>query len=226
MPVSVRRNRRGDLADLHLPRLRRRRGKAARLLPLFLALLLLGLGFWLLSCLRAMSITAALSEARDMVTLRVGETVGRILSRGDYGYDWFVSLEKDGDGAITAVTTNTARVNLLASELVSTLALEAENGHFDLHIPLGDLLGAGPLQGLGPEIPLRIGMMSSSLVRMESGLSSTGINQTLHSLTLVAEVDIDLLVPWGEVRETVTTRVPVAETVIVGRVPESYFQRN
>ena len=208
-------------AGLNLPRARRRRGraKAAVLIVLLFALaLLLYLGLYL----RSLSSGTALSDAQDQVTVAVNETVSRVLAEKNYAYDDFVTLEKDAEGNITAITTDTVRVNALSTEIMVGVAEAAKNGRLDVGIPLGDLLGAGVLQGRGPVIPVRVGMMTSSFVRFENDLTSTGINQSRHTLKLVAKVDIDLLIPWGSLHTTVETEIPVAETVIVGRVPSTY----
>lgn len=208
-------------AGLNLPRARRRRGRgrAAVLLALiFVLALLLCLSLYL----RTLSSSTALSDAQDAVALAVNETVRRTLAERGYTYDDFVTLEKDAQGLITAITTDTVRVNALSTEIMAGVAAAAKNGRLDVGVPLGDLLGAGVLQGLGPVIPVRVGMMTSTFVRFENDLTSTGINQSLHTLKLVAEVEIDLLIPWGSLHTAVTTEIPVAETVIVGRVPDTY----
>lgn len=208
-------------AGLNLPRARRRRdrGKAALLLVLVFALALL---LYLSLYLRSLSGSTALSDAQDLVTIAVNETISRVLAEQGFTYDDFVALEKDAEGNITAITTDTVRVNALSTEIIAGIARAAKNGQLDVGIPLGDLLGAGVLQGRGPVIPVRVGMMTSSFVRFENDLTSTGINQSRHTLKLVANVDIDLLIPWGSMHTTVETEIPVAETVIVGRVPSTY----
>lgn len=208
-------------ASLNLPRARRRRGrgKAAVLIVLIFALALL---LYLSLYLRSLSGSTALSDAQDLVTVAVNETINRVLAEKNYAYDDFVTLEKDAEGNITAITTDTVRVNALSTEIMLGVAEAAKNGQLDVGIPLGDLLGAGVLQGRGPVIPVRAGMMTSSFVRFENDLTSTGINQSRHTLKLVANVDIDLLIPWGSLHTTVETEIPVAETVIVGRVPSTY----
>ena len=207
-------------AGLDLPRVRRRgRGRRALLILCVCALAFL---LWIALYLRSLSSSTALSDAQDLVTLAVNRTVNRVLREKGYGYDDFVTLDKDAEGNITAITTDTVRVNLLASEILSEIVLAADSGQLDVGVPLGDLLGAGVLQGAGPLIPVRVGMMTSSFVRFENDLVSTGINQSRHTLTLVADVDIDLLIPWGSMHTTVETEIPIAETVIVGRVPNTY----
>ena len=200
-----------------------RAARRAKRVALGVCLCVLGLVVWMSLYLRALSSGTALSDARDLVTLRVNETIHRVLAEKAYGYGDFVTLEKDGDGLITAITTDTAKINLLASELQIEIAKAAKNGQLDVSVPLGDLLGAGIVQGRGPRIPVRVGMMTSSFLRFENDLVSTGINQSRHTLTLVASVEIDLLIPWGSMHTAVETEIPVAETVIVGRVPGTYF---
>ena len=209
-------------AGLNLPRARRRRGRgrAAVLIVLFFVPALL---LYLSLYLRSLSGSTALSDAQDQVTVAVNEAINRILAEKGYAYDDFVALEKDAEGNITAITTDTVRVNTLSTEIMLGIAEAAKNGRLDVGIPLGDLLGAGVLQGRGPVIPVRVGMMTSSFVRFENDLTSTGINQSRHTLKLVANIDIDLLIPWGSMHTTVETEIPVAETVIVGRVPSTYI---
>lgn len=208
-------------AGLDLPRARRRRGraKAAVLIALACAAALL---LYLSLYLRSLSGSTALSDAQDLVTSAVNETINRVLAEQDFAYDDFVTLEKDAEGRITAITTDTVRVNALSTEIMLGVASAAKNGQLDVGIPLGDLLGAGVLQGRGPVVPVRVGMMTSSFVRFENDLESTGINQSRHTIKLVASIDIDLLIPWGSLHTTVETEIPVAETVIVGRVPSTY----
>ena len=209
-------------AGLDLPRARRRgrgRAKAAVLIALALVLALL---LYLSLYLRSLSGGTALSDAQDLVTVAVNETIRRVLAEQGFTYDDFVTLEKDAEGNITAITTDTVRVNALSTEIMLGVAEAAKNGRLDVGIPLGDLLGAGVLQGRGPVIPVRAGMMTSSFVRFENDLESTGINQSRHTLKLVASIEIDLLIPWGSLHTTVETEIPVAETVIVGRVPSTY----
>ena len=69
-------------------------------------------------------------------------------------------------------------------------------------------------------------MLTSSIVRFENDLISTGINQSRHVITLKASVDIDIMIPLSTVSTTVETDILIAETVIIGRVPETYLNYN
>ncbi|MBR1659187.1 MAG: sporulation protein YunB [Oscillospiraceae bacterium] len=173
--------------------------------------------------LRSASTDIACSDARDSVTAGVNEAVSRVLREGNYGYGAFVTLEKDAAGRITAVVTDTARTNLFASEVLREITRSARGGRFDVRIPLGSLLGSDLLLGRGPEVPVRIGTNTSPEVRLESAFAAAGINQTRHSLRLRARVEIDIYVPWRTVSTAVETEILVAETVLLGQVPETYL---
>ena len=68
---------------------------------------------------------------------------------------------------------------------------------------------------------MRVVSLRSSNAELKSSFTQAGINQTLHSLELEVEVEILLLTPAGFLNLNVDTRVPVAQTVIVGTVPNT-----
>ncbi|MBQ9412441.1 MAG: sporulation protein YunB [Oscillospiraceae bacterium] len=221
MPFSRGTSRR-ELDSLGLsrcPRRRRLRLAVLAALPALALVFACGVSLYL----RSLSSGTALSDARDSVTAGINRAVNRVIREGNYGYGAFVALEKDSQGGITAVTTDTARVNLFASEVLQEITGEAADGMFDVRIPLGSLLGSNLLLGRGPEVPVRISMLTSPSVRFENSLTAAGINQSRHTLTLLCRVDIDILIPWGCLSDTVETEVLIAETVLLGRVPETYL---
>lgn len=166
----------------------------------------------------------ALSDATDMITEAVNEAIGQKMREGLYDYDYFVTLQKDAEGGITAISANMARINTLSSEILQTVIDTTNSGELNLEIPLGNLLNSNLLLGRGPDIPVKIIMLTSSYADFRNELSDAGINQTKHQIILEIQVDIDVLMPW-EVRSThVLSEVIVAETIIVGRVPDTYLE--
>jgi len=208
------------LAGLALKRSPRTKRQKRRLLLGLAALvgLICGVALYL----RSLSSSIALSDASDAVNLAVNDCVGRVMRREAYSDASFVTLEKDGAGNITAITTDTAKINLLSSELLSEITRAADNQLLNIRIPLGSLLGSNLLLGRGPEIPVKIMMLTSSFVRFDHELVSTGINQSRHRITLKTAVDVDILIPWATVSTTVETDVLISDTIIVGRIPETY----
>lgn len=216
-----RRARRPVYLDVHLPRLP---SAAAKVLVFLLILALLS------ACLiqsvlylRELSCSMALSNATDQMTLCINNTVTRTLSEHDYGYDYFVTLERDNSGNIVALATNMARINTICAELLSDIVAASDSGELDVEIPIGNLLGSTLLLGRGPMVPVEITMLTSSHIDLKNELESAGINQTKHQIKLDVVIDIDVILPWKTASTEVVSEILVAETVIVGQVPETYF---
>ena len=146
--------------------------------------------------LRELSCQMVLSDATDLMTLCINDTVARKLGAEDYGYDYFVDLDYAPDGRVTAVRANMARINAMSSELLSDIVHAADGGQLSLSIPIGNILGSSLLLGKGPEIPVDITMLSSSHVDFKNELTDAGINQTKHQIKLDVVIDIDVIMPW------------------------------
>ena len=220
MPLR-RRPRRPVYLDVHLPRMRRRTRLMLGLvctLAILLAIFIRSVAY-----LRELSCDMVLSDAVDLMTLCINDTISRKRAAEDYDYDYFVTIDRDESGAVTAVKANMSRVNALSSELLSDIVEAADKGQLSLAIPLGNILGSSLLLGEGPHIPVDITLLTSSRVDFKNELSAAGINQTKHEMKLDVVVDIDVVLPWRTVSTQVVTEILIAETVIVGEVPQTYL---
>ena len=177
----------------------------------------LGLAF------RSLVTELAVSSARDAVILAVNGIVEEVMAQDEFQASRLVRLDKDASGAVTAVTTDVAAVNTLASRVLERAEERTEEKTVHVDIPLGNLLGSALLLGKGPAIPVQVVMLSSSEAGFRSELTTAGINQTRHQILLELGVDVSLLMPWRTVNSRVETEILVSETVIVGAVPESYM---
>ena len=173
---------------------------------------------------RTLTGAMAVSNASDLIIRRVSDIVGEKMRAMDEDDRNFVRFEKDDTGSITAIVTDTARVNVLASELLSAVVEASSAGDLNLRVPLGDLLGCSFALGKGPRIPVKITLLTSSRVNFKNVLSDAGINQTRHQLILVVRVDADVLLPWEIRSAQIVDEVLVSETVVVGRVPQTYMK--
>jgi sporulation protein YunB len=173
--------------------------------------------------LKELSGELAMSDATDLITLTINNTIAKKLAEGIYDYDYFVSLEKDSEGHITAITSNMTRINTLSAEILDAVIANTDNGELDIRIPLGNLLDSNLLMGRGPDVPVKIIMLTSSFADFRNELVSVGINQTKHQIILEVVVEIDILMPFETLHTKVVSEVLVAETVIVGDVPNTYF---
>lgn len=165
----------------------------------------------------------ALSDAIDLVTATINSKINEKMSESQYDYDYFVTLQKDNQGNITAISANMSRINMLSSEILQEVIAATNSGMLDLNIPLGNLLGTNLMLGRGPKVPVRIVMLTSSFADFRNDLSAAGINQIKHQIILEVRVEIDVLLPWDVMSTEVLTEVLIAETVLVGKVPDAYL---
>ena len=138
-------------------------------------------------------------------------------------YDSLISFEKDNEGHITAVKSNMAEFNRLQSAIIADILEKlSEVTTRELSIPLGTLTGTPLLAGRGPLISVRMQSVGSSSAHFENAFTSAGINQTKHQIYLVVDVYVSILLPGFSTMTKVSNTYAVAETVIVGLVPDNY----
>lgn len=198
--------------------IRRRRGIVLMiLLPLLLFL------FAATLYLKEISSRIAVSDAGDIVTSQVNGVIAEVMREGDYDGEYFVSFEKNDQGEVTAISSNMARINALSADILERVIGATENRVLTVEIPIGNLTGVSLLMGRGPSVPIQIIELTSSRVEFENNIITAGINQTKHQINLQVLVDIDVLIPWGTESTQVVTNVLVADTVLVGGVPGTYY---
>jgi sporulation protein YunB len=171
--------------------------------------------------IRSLAETQVKNTASDLINDAIAEQI----AAGNIQYDRIVYFEKDLDGRITALKTNISEVNRLKTDILNIindeiLALDTS----DIGIPIGSFIFPELLSGKGPVIPVHILSIRNSDASFYSNFHQAGINQTLHQLTMEVSVDVAVLA-LGETNSfTMTSEVVVAETVIVGAVPNTYLQ--
>ena len=176
--------------------------------------------------LKDLSGQIALSNASDTITASINDKINEKMSEGQYDYNYFVTLQKDDSGNITAISANMARINTLSSEILQEVIAATNNGMEDIEIPLGNLLGSNLLMGRGPDIPVKIIMLTSSYADFRNEIESAGINQVKHQIILEVRVQIDVMLPWEVQSTEVLSEVLIAETVLVGNFPDTYLNLN
>ena len=201
----------------------RRLRMGVRLFMVFLAAVAL---LFLMFRSRYRDIIQELAEAQVKNTTSdlTNDAIAKQIAEGVIQYGRIVYFEKDLDGRITALKTNMSEINRLKTDILNIindeiLALDTS----DIGIPLGSLFLPEFLSGRGPAIPVHILSIRNSDATFASNFSQAGINQTLHQLTMVVSVDVAILVLGQTSNFTVNSEVVVAQTVIVGDVPNMFL---
>lgn len=165
------------------------------------------------------------TQVKNVTSDLTNDAIAKQIAKGEIQYDRIVYFEKDLNGRITALKTNMSEINRLKTDILriindEILALDAS----DLGIPLGSLFLPELFSGKGPVIPVHILSIRNSDAMFDSDFSQAGINQTLHKLTMLVSVDVAVLVLGQTSSFTINSEVVVAETVIVGEVPDTFLQ--
>lgn len=165
----------------------------------------------------------ALYTVTDAVSLKINRVIQSQIRSGLLDYDALVTMEKDAEGNVTALITNVSAVNLLQAEITIRIIQEiSDNFISELEIPLGTVMDSSLFYGRGPLIPVKLKAVTNVSARFENDFSAAGINQTRHQIRLNVSVQVLVVIPGRELTAPVNTTVVIAETVIVGKVPELY----
>lgn len=167
--------------------------------------------------------TLAITRVSGSVNRQVAAAVNDALESGDIQYDTLISFEKDNTGKITALQSNIAEFNRLQSFITQdVLQRLSQTGETRLSIPLGTLFGSALLAGRGPKFTVKMQTLGSCTARFENQFTDAGINQTTHRILLYVDVSVSIMLPGFNTSTKVSNAYSVAETVIVGAVPDSY----
>ena len=204
------------------------RNKHNRRLKLFLFVLLtacvLAASFFMFQrSMKPIVRTFALTKANNLTTVTVNNTINSILSSGEFHYEDLVDIEYDSQGKISAVKTDSIAMNMLKT-VVSVKISEALNGIEEtaISVPVGTLTGSTFMTGLGPSVNVRISLSCSCSIEVKNSFEYSGINQTLHKILLEVTAFVYVISMGDAVSTQVFTAIPVAQTVIIGEIPEIY----
>ncbi len=172
------------------------------------------------------AILKSVSEAtmRSVTTVAVNDAIYYTLS-DQVRYEDLVTVLSDAEGNISAITANSFQINRIARDTAymsqQNLKKMSEDG---IEIPLGAFTGVEAWAGLGPRIRLPIIPISNVECRFVSQFENAGINQTKHSVYLEIVADISIILPSETSNFASLTEVLICESVLVGKVPDSYLQ--
>jgi sporulation protein YunB len=148
----------------------------------------------------------------------LSELVGELVPYGE-----IVSISRDGDGMVTSIETDMRAVNLLQTRTADTVARRLGQREWQtISVPVGTLLGSPLTAGRGFAVEIRIIPLGTVQSELGNQFAEAGINQTLHQIMLTTTVQIAAVLPGFTVETETAAGYCVAETVIVGAVPDGF----
>lgn len=167
----------------------------------------------------------AVSRATNLISAAIAEAVDEGMTALSLDYSDLVHIQRDESGQVISLSGDVQAGSSLKRRVLDSLTLRlAQIEPDELGIPLGTLTGRMLLSGLGPSVRVSIQGVGDAAGSFRSSFLSAGINQTCHRIELDLTVRVTLVIPGEIVPVTVEDSVPVAETVIVGQVPDTYIQ--
>lgn len=163
-----------------------------------------------------------IDKAKAIATIVSNEQATIVMK--EHTYDELFSIEKDNDGNIIMIKSNVGPIN----EIISDVAVKIQNeidkkGKNNVKISLGNFTGFKLLSGEGPTINIKISSTGNVETDLKSEFTEQGINQTLHKVYLQVVCEVVILTPYDNISSKVSNQVLIAENIIVGKIPSTYY---
>jgi sporulation protein YunB len=176
------------------------------------------------AALRPQLVSIAEAQIRNQFVLIADQAITDVLTENDLSYGDLVTFHTGETGQITALSTDTVLLNLLRSAIFEDISQQVDNlDSRSLGVPFGSLTGIDLLSAWGPRLSVQVLSVASVEGDYRNEFTDAGINQTLHRILLDVTMTARLLLPGGIQEITVSAPVCVAETVIIGQVPQTYL---
>lgn len=169
---------------------------------------------------------SAIAQVRAICTNSINLAVTSVVG-GGLDYDDLFTVVQDNDGKVTMVQANSPQINMISREIANLAQANLDAlGIQEISIAVGTFTGLALLTGLGPDVAINVAPIGSALCDFVSYFQSAGINQTLHKLYIDVHAEVNIITPIDEPTITVKAEVLVCENLIVGEVPNIYFDGN
>ncbi len=165
--------------------------------------------------------------SKNTASQAINDAVLDVLQSSEYDYSSFVEIVSDREGAVQSVSAKSDMVNRFKSEIGRAVLCRLQrNDTAEFTVPIGTLLDVGALYDRGPKINIRLKLYGEMTTSLESSFISVGINQTKHRISCRVSANIAVITPSFTTYTTVTGEYLISETVIIGKIPDSYTNVN
>ena len=163
-----------------------------------------------------------IEEARSVATIVTNEESTKVIQK--YKYEDLITITKDADNNITMIQSNMVPINLITSDVAENIQKRLKNEENNkIKLKLGAISASKFLSGIGPEIPISVHVIGNVDTKVESKFENAGINQTIHKIYLQVNCRVGVLTPYTNINESIENQVLIAENIIVGQIPSTYY---
>ncbi len=201
-----------------------KRGKRKRAFSFFVVILFIAAPFLYTRFCISQTVGEICSDACNAYSLKAANAAAiSSLSLG-VNYSDVVRIEKNSVGDITLVSVDPLKANAIGQDITekTRINLEAELKS-GVPVPWLAFSGIKLLAGYGKEVSFKAVTISSVTCEFNGKFRSVGINQTLHSVYAVILCETNIEIPLSKRTDSSRTEILIAESVIVGKVPDFYL---
>ncbi len=167
--------------------------------------------------------TYSAAQTRALTEQAVNLAVSNVINRS-INYDSLIDITYDANGDMASFSANQYEINSITREIVKEAQFLMNSlGEDGLPINIGTFTGIPFLLGRGPIINLKLVPIGSVSGNFASEFNSVGINMTRHTLFLYVDIHVSIVMPIKSYDVFTTNQVLLAESIIVGKVPEVYL---
>ena len=163
-----------------------------------------------------------LLKASSLGVKIVNEEVRNVML--EYTYDDLIVVNTDNIGNITFLESNIISINEIIAKITSNIQLRIdENESSKVYINMGTISGLSYLKNVGPSIGIRLETGGSVRANINTEFITSGINQTLHRVYIDIKTTVKVVTPIAVYNKVIDNKVLLAEAIIVGKIPETYY---
>lgn len=168
-------------------------------------------------------IEMAVAQSENIASEIIENAIVSVLYENDITYSTMVEIEKDANGRVATVKADAVKMNMLKSKIGAEISKDIlDTDSREISIPLGTILGVSALSGKGPKIKTTVTLASNVTSTINNSFTSTGINQTMHEIYVNVNATIYVIMPKNSASAEVNSNYCIAQTVIIGTVPETF----
>lgn len=208
---------------IHIPKIDFKKLYSIRMLMLIFLITMLGIIISFLYSAFPIFEASCKTAASSKATKIVNEEVLKVMQ--DYSYNDLIHIEKDNLGKIIFIEANIVPINKVTSLIVSNIQKRIdESPRTIVFINLGSVTGISKLKNTGPQFDIELETAGNIVSDIRTEFESVGINQTLHKIYLDLNTSIGILTPFSNFSKSIESSVLLTQAVIVGEVPETYYE--
>lgn len=204
----------------------RKRGARPKRILLILILTAIVLSLWIHTALLPQVRALCENEISNRLEVLANRRAYEILEKGGYSYSDFIKLSYDAEGGVRSASVDTVRLNRLKTSLALSVLESLVSEDISVGVPVGNLLGLLFFSGMGKEVLVTARVASGMHARFHSDFRTEGINQTRHAIGFSLDFSATYLLTTGRECLSFSVDIPVGETLIVGKVPDTLTQIN